>query len=220
MNIFAPDSKLLQFLSRVADLLILNLLFILTSLPVVTVGASVTALYCVCFRLGTREEGRLVADYFRSFRTNFKQATVIWLIVLLLLVISAVDLYAASAMGGVIRCFSPLFWILLIITGFLHSFAFPTLSQFDNTVGMTIKNALLMCIAHIPTAAVLTALNFLPVILLALNIMLFLKLCVLFVTLYFSTLAYYAGKKLQTIYNFILDPEGKKTRQEEEPEGM
>ena len=67
---FSLDSKFMQVMSRVADLIILNVIYLVTCLPVVTIGAASTALYTVCFRLGTAREGSLVKGYFRAFRDD------------------------------------------------------------------------------------------------------------------------------------------------------
>ena len=61
----------MRYLNRFADLMILNLLFLLTSIPIFTIGASLTALYSVCFRLGTDREGSTFRDYFAAFKENF-----------------------------------------------------------------------------------------------------------------------------------------------------
>ena len=67
---FSLDSKFMQAMSRVADLIILNVIYLVTCLPVITIGAASTALYTVCFRLGTAREGSLVKGYFRAFRDD------------------------------------------------------------------------------------------------------------------------------------------------------
>ena len=65
---FSLDSPFMRAMSRIADLMILNFLFILTSIPIFTIGAGLTALYTVCFRLGTDDEGSTAKDYFRAFK--------------------------------------------------------------------------------------------------------------------------------------------------------
>ena len=74
-TLFSADSALMRGLTRLADVMILNLLFIVTSLPVVTLGASLTALNFTAMRIGTGECVSVTGDYFRSFRQNFRQAT-------------------------------------------------------------------------------------------------------------------------------------------------
>ena len=82
-GLFAPDSRFMRYLNRFADLMILNLLFLLTSIPIFTIGASLTALYSVCFHLGTDREGSTFRDYFAAFKENFRQATALFLLLLL-----------------------------------------------------------------------------------------------------------------------------------------
>ena len=81
-GIFDLDNPVMRFLSRVADIMILNLLFILCSIPVFTTGASLSALYYCLFKMKEGTEGYLVRKFFHSFRENFKQATLMWLIML------------------------------------------------------------------------------------------------------------------------------------------
>ena len=80
---FSLDSKFMQVMSRVADLIILNVIYLVTCLPVVTIGAAGTALDTGGLRPGTVREGSLVKGYFRAFRDEFRQATLIWLFLLL-----------------------------------------------------------------------------------------------------------------------------------------
>lgn len=78
------NQPLSRFFSRMADLFILSLFWLATSWPIVTIGASTTALFYVCFRMWRREEGGLWKTYIKSFKENFKQATFIWLLYLFL----------------------------------------------------------------------------------------------------------------------------------------
>ena len=80
-GVFAQDSSLMRFLTRIADLMILNLLFLVTSLPLVTIGAALTALNFTAMRIATGTDGPIVGDYLRSFRRNLRQASILWLLV-------------------------------------------------------------------------------------------------------------------------------------------
>lgn len=76
-HIFSLDGKLFLFLNRLADLLLLNILWLITSIPLLTIGASTTALYYVTLKCVRNEENYIVRSFFRSFRQNFRQATII-----------------------------------------------------------------------------------------------------------------------------------------------
>ena len=80
--LFDIDSPAMRFLSRVADLMILNLLMTLSFIPILTAGAGFTGMHYVLLRMVRNEEGYIARGFWKSFKENFKQATVIWLLVL------------------------------------------------------------------------------------------------------------------------------------------
>ena len=88
---FNLDSPLMTFLSKMADLMILNLLTLLCCLPIITAGDAMTALYYMTIKMVKNEECYIVKGYFKSFKENFKQATIIWLIALVVGIIFAGD---------------------------------------------------------------------------------------------------------------------------------
>ena len=91
MAIFSPESKFSKIMMRLAWGCYLNLLWIVCSLPIITVGASTTALYYVTLKIAEDREGDITQQFFRAFRSNFKQATQLWLMLLLLGVVLGVD---------------------------------------------------------------------------------------------------------------------------------
>ena len=153
-DLFSMDGTLFRFLSKVADMMILNLLFILCCLPVVTIGASATALSYVSLKMKDQEEGYIWKSFFRSFKQNFGQATVIWLIMLVLGAVLGVDLWLTGAMQGNMQlmmrvCVGAgiLVWVMVFL------YVFPLQSRFYNTIGTTMKNALLLAIGNFPKTA-------------------------------------------------------------------
>ena len=77
--ILGSDSKMMSFLSRIFDLIILNILFVLCSLPVITIGSSLTALYSVTLKMVRNEESYIFRSFFKSFKENFRQTISIWI---------------------------------------------------------------------------------------------------------------------------------------------
>lgn len=92
-NLFNYDNPVWRFIGKFGDLIVLNILWIITSIPIVTIGASTTAMYYVTLKLVRDEDGYTIRSYFRSFKENFKQATVIWLIMLVVGFLLGFDLY-------------------------------------------------------------------------------------------------------------------------------
>ena len=78
-SLFSLDSPLMRGMSKIADLLILNLLVILTCIPIITVGVSMSAMHYVLIKLSRNEGTSVVQMYFKSFKENFGQGTVLWL---------------------------------------------------------------------------------------------------------------------------------------------
>ncbi len=93
MKILSQDSPVEAVLSRAFDLAVLNLLFLLTCIPVFTVGAAVTALYDVMLKLVRDEEGALIKGYFGAFSENFKKATLCFLPLLFVMAVLVWNLY-------------------------------------------------------------------------------------------------------------------------------
>ena len=83
-SFFNLDNPLMQFLSTLTDIVILNVISLICCIPVVTIGASLTALHYVTIRMARKEEGYIIRDFFKSFRQNFIQSTVIWLLFLVI----------------------------------------------------------------------------------------------------------------------------------------
>lgn len=163
-KLFDADSPVMRFLSRMGDLMILNLLVTLCSLPIITIGASVTAMHYVMLKLVRGEEGYITRDYFKSFKMNFKQATVIWLIMLAFLVIFGVDYYLVVFSGiGFPQGLQKILTAIAIILVVVSAYIFPVLSRFDNTVRSTLKNGCIMSIMALPKAIVMTILFVVPV---------------------------------------------------------
>lgn len=150
-GILAPESALMRFLTRIADLMILNVLFILTSIPVITIGASLTALNYVGMRIATDTDRTIVGDYFRSFRRNLKQST------LIALILAAVG--GALAAWYIVVTTAPLpsiavivllaVWYLLVFMFAMSTlYVFPYLARFEGGNREVLRNARLMSIRH------------------------------------------------------------------------
>lgn len=167
MKIFGLDSPLMQALSKVADLLWLNVLTLLCCLPIVTIGASLTAMNYMALKIVRNEECYITRGFFKSFRENFKQATIIWLIMLLIIVILAADFVIMS--GGSETGFGKVLWGLIMAVALLLAatmlYVFPVLAKFENTIFRTIKNALMMSLIQFPKTLIMLVAYAAPLVL-------------------------------------------------------
>jgi uncharacterized membrane protein YesL len=208
--IFEHDSPIMQFLNRFSSLIILNILFLCTCIPIFTIGASLTALYDVVFRLDTPREGKTVSTYFQSFRKNFKQSTPVWLVFLLLIVTSCINITYFSGLGSPLgHVLFVLSVVILINSMLVLGFAFPLISQFDNTLSNTLKNALLLSTAHLPRTLIVAVINCFPWMLMLLNFYAFIQLSFLWVALYFAAAAYFNSRVLMKIFDLLKEQSAK-----------
>ncbi len=151
--LFDAEKPFMRSLSAIADLIILNFLTLLCSLPIVTAGAAITALYSVSIRLVRREESSLMNDFFHSFRSNFKNATLLFIILLLCAGVLYFD-YLAAKVYIPILCYAVAAIGILVIAVALYLFAL--LARYENTLAATAKNALLLAVGYFPKTLAMT----------------------------------------------------------------
>ena len=138
-------------MTRLMELILLNFVFILTCIPIFTIGASITALYTTTLKIVRKEEGYVVRGYFKAFAANFKQATAFWLIALLLYFATYVIYLAAATNGGYLQtCYTVICCVLAILYSIYFMFLFPLIATFENTFKSMAVNAFSMIIAHFP----------------------------------------------------------------------
>ena len=160
---FNMDNKFFSVMGRVADLIILNVVFLICCLPIVTIGASLTALHYVTLKMARNEESYIVRSFFKSFKQNFKQATIINLIMLAIGALLYLDLNIVSNMTG---SMSKVLYVVLIAFGFMYLIVFlyiyPVLAKFYNSIKNTFRNALLMAIRHLPYTILMAVITIAP----------------------------------------------------------
>ncbi|WP_455951472.1 YesL family protein [Eubacterium sp.] len=167
---FGIDSKFYEVVSKIADLVVLNLLFVLFSLPIITMGASTTALYGVTKKMAENREGYIFRNFFQLFKENFRQSTVMWIILLVAAMIPTVDLYIINSLEKTVITTAlkglMLAAALTVLLVFLYAMALQ--STFENTIKNTLKNAFLMGIGYFPWTLLILLITLLPIILIVL----------------------------------------------------
>lgn len=166
MDVFDPNGKILDLLWKPIHILFLNLLWVVFSLPVVTIGASTTALYSVMIKLKNGTEGKLFLDFWDAFRTNFRQSTILWLIIAFAAVVFTTDITYFVNMGGFAGTFFAMIFLGLDVALLLMTvYVFPLQAVFDNPIGTTAKSALFLAFRHLGWTVVLLATHILTVVL-------------------------------------------------------
>lgn len=156
MGLFSYNSSFNQKVNQVLDCIFLSILWILFSLPVITVGAATVALYHSVHKVIRREEGRIWLEFWRAFRRDFKRATLLWLLMLLICGVLVGDCYLAfffpwSHTG--LQVFMQIAAVFLTaLCAIWLQFWLPYLARFDDRVGRILKNTLFMMTARTKTS--------------------------------------------------------------------
>lgn len=152
------DNVVMRALSKICDMAFLNVLWVICSIPIVTIGASTTALYTVMLKIVRNEEGYIFRGFFKAFKENFKQSTVIWLIIAVFSVLCWLDFRIAGMMGAGV---GDVLRIIFMIVGFLllsvTIYVFPLTARYENKISATLKNALILTIAKLPYTVLMVA---------------------------------------------------------------
>lgn len=150
---FKLDSPLMNFLNKVCDVMIINILVLICSIPIFTIGASLTAAYYMCFKMIRNEETYIIQGFFKAFKENFKQSTIMWLVIMAIGLVLAGDYKIILDSGLEFATWTRIAVLTVtVIVGLGVTFVFPMQARFSNTVKNTMKNAFLMALSHLPSA--------------------------------------------------------------------
>lgn len=161
-----PDSLPIRFLTRICDLLFLNIVLVLSCATVVLSGAGAASLYAVTLKMFRGKDDAPIKDYVRELRRNFLPSfplTILLFVDIALLALLRAVLYAETLL------MSPALFVLLAIAAVfltaLLSYLFPLLARFENTFSKHLGNAARLAVANLPVTFLLTAVNLLPLLL-------------------------------------------------------
>lgn len=159
-NMLDYNSGFMGLVSTICDLILLNLFFIVSCLPVVTIGAAISAMSHVTMKIVRGEEGGVWSTYWNGFRSNFRYATLFWVVFLVVCAVLLVDYWILPLM------LPSFYWIprIMVVIVFLGFFSvliylLPAISHFNCTGKQAVKNTLLMMVAHFPSTVLLLALH-------------------------------------------------------------
>ena len=147
-----------DILDKITDTVFLSLVFLLFSIPVFTIGASMTALYYTVNKVQRHSRGYMWQEFTGAFRRNFRQATLTWLLFLAVFAVLGGDLYYVlkvmppSPAGAFLNV---LFIVLLVLLVTLCGYVFPYTARFQDTIRVTIKNCALIALLNLPATLLL-----------------------------------------------------------------
>lgn len=147
------DNKLYNYFYKLADYLLLNFIWIIFCIPIVTIGVSSTALYYTFHKVLKNSEGTLWNTFWNTFKSNFKQGILLWIIYLFIFSLFGIDIYFTYILSKSIPIMSFLLLIIPVIAIFtfvcsIYSFAY--ISHINDNIGTVLKNSVLICVMNLP----------------------------------------------------------------------
>ena len=158
------DNMFIRILNRIGDAMILSLMFVIGCIPIVTIGTSMTATYYAAMKGVQGDDGYVFKNYVKSFKENFKQSVIIWLIMAVVLFVFGVDLWfwLKQWQDGRVAIAKPMIAIsvvLLAVAIFITMYVFPLQAKFANKTSVQIRNAFLLSIKNFPTTLLLVVIT-------------------------------------------------------------
>ena len=173
-TIFSMDNLFFRTVGKFVDLVWLNVLTLVFSIPVITAGASFTAMYAVSLRMARNEEGGITRGFIDAFKDNLKNGTKVWLVELVLILIFAEDIYLISqgilsGMGEYDIVVKTAVALVIFIISMMYNYIYPLLARYDSDIKTTVKNAGKLLIAFLPRSVCMPIIYLFPVSLMLLS---------------------------------------------------
>ncbi len=150
-SFFNYDNKFFSAVNKAVDCFFISVLWVIFSIPIFTIGASTTALYDTIHRVIRKEVGYVFRTFWGSFRSNFKQTTKIWLIMLVFIAFLSADIWLLwkpeEKMEAILFYFFVIALVLIILWA-LYTFSYS--ARFELDMKGTMKNSALLAIVNLP----------------------------------------------------------------------
>ena len=196
-NIFRWDSPLMRVMMLITNLICLNLLWLLCCAPVITAGAATTAMYSVIFQYITKQDDSVLKPFFKAFKENFKTATPIWLLHLLIGAALGAEVFYLSQ--GAKLWIKVIFGILLFVYIGVSAYFYPILARYHTSRKQALLNSFALSTRHLFTTFCVVVLNAVPVALILFFPEMFWKTILLWSLGGFSLIAFLCGKMILTV---------------------
>lgn len=196
----------MQACYRITDLIIINVIHAICCLPIITIGAAMSALYTVTIKMAKDEETTPISkEYFRAFKNNFKQSTLLWAVMLIFGMVIYMDFRISTVLESS-TAYSLLVGFLVavsIIYMCVCTYLFPLIAWFENSNMQMLKNAFRLSASYLQYTIPIVIINLTPL----LSVFVpggYLKwILALYFFIWFSGAAYLNGKIFRVIFDKI-----------------
>jgi uncharacterized membrane protein YesL len=197
------EHSFMRGLGRLCDLILLNVLFIISSIPLITAGAAATAMYTVTLKLVKHEESYIVKGFLVAFKDNFKKATIAWLILLGAGLLVYLNVILSAGMPIASTFLMPVFVFFAIVLAFIGMYVFPLLARYEDTLRGIFKNAFLLAMTKLPLTLLLLGVHVSPMVFIILNTEMFMVGLVFYAIIGFTAIAWFSSKILRRAFKVI-----------------
>lgn len=213
MKFLQGETMITGLLTKFIDLMLVNLLWVFCCIPIITIGASTTAMYDVTMKMALHENADIIGTFFKSFLHNFRKSTGLYLIVLFTGAFLCLDFWCATKWNLALKF---IFQVVILSVGYFYlcvsSHVFPVLAYFDEPVFKTIKHSFLLAMRNGIYTVFIVVMDLIPVFIFFLAQALFWKYLFVFLTLIFALIAYlnslhlvrlFDPKKVKELHEFL-----------------
>ena len=201
-NLFNLENPIFQMLSRVGDMIIANVLFLISCIPIFTIGAALAGLNKVSQAIVLDDDRGIAKLFFNGFKSNFKQATSVWVAILIILVSLVCNWLLITTF--VTGTFATVLYVLLGILAFLIigvlSYLIPLIVRYNNTIREHLYNAIILAIMKFPRTLVMVFLNIVLFILPFISLNAFSQTMIFWLMIGFSFLSYIISTLLKPVF--------------------
>lgn len=197
-NLFRPDSPLMRFMMLITNLIALNVLWLIGCLGVVTAGASTVAMHSVLISCIKGKDDAVLKPFLKAFKDNFRIATPLWLLNLLIGAVMAAELIYLSVDGQL--WLKIIFGVLLFVYAAATAYLYPLLARYQTTGRAALFNSFALSMRHLLSSLCVVTLNALPVVLAVWFGEIFWKTVLVWSLMGFSLIAYLSVKILLPVF--------------------
>ena len=198
------------------DIFMINVMFVLCSLPIITIGASLCALYAMSIKLVNREDGSIVHGFIREFKRNFKQGTIAWMITLFAFVAIWGELFYIANFGGVMgKVYTVVVVLEVVALALILPFLYPLIARYENTLWNTIRNAFLLAVSNFGKWLKIFLAWFAPIALSIAEPKVFFNTWYLWLVIVFGLIGYGTSHSLLAVFERVGEVKEQEVRYEE-----
>lgn len=158
MKFLSYDGVIARGINKLVDMILLSVLWLVSCIPVVTIGTASTALYYTVQKVIKYDRGKIWTDYWHSFKSNFKQATMVWLILLVIYYLFGVSIYSTWLLcsAGAVDKWTYLMPVIpAILVTMWAVYLFPSIARFQNKTKTIMVNCLAIAVMHLGASLLL-----------------------------------------------------------------